>query len=179
MKSVLARLAAALDPKQPEALLVGGQALPAYGVVRQTMDIDCLAASAGAAKLHQALLAIGYKVAGRSEAVVRYRHDSPMLVDVDVLVVGADTYDRLQRASRELCVGDAVWRVPALGHLIGLKLHAMKHNPRRTGHDLSDIVSLLQQNPNAVARETVRQLSAEFGPPGVFEELERMRLWTS
>jgi hypothetical protein len=173
MQLILDKLAAALSPERPEALLVGGHALPVYGVVRQTLDIDCLAAPAGAAKLEQTLLAAGYEVAGRSEAVVRYRHPSPLLLDVDVLLVSPETYDQLLRDSREWQCEGSVWHVPSLPHLIAMKLHAMKHNPSRHGHDLSDILSLLAQNPQTLTRSTVRELCDKFGPPGVWAELER------
>jgi hypothetical protein len=171
MKLVLDKLAGALSPERPEALLIGGQALPVYGVVRQTLDIDCLAATEGAAKLAQALLAAGYVEAARSASVVRYRHDSPLLLDVDILLVNQETYDKLLRDSREWRTDESVWRVPSLPHLIALKLHAMKHNPSRRGHDLSDILSLLQQNPQALRRDTLQELCVEFGPPGVMAEL--------
>ena len=159
MELLLDRLAAALNPDRPEALLVGGQALPAYGVVRQTLDIDCLAAPPGATKLRQVLVAAGYAVAGQSAAVVRYRHESPLLLDVDVLVVSQETYDKLLRDSRQWRTENSVWRVPSLLHLIALKLHALKHNPARWGHDLADIASLLRLNPTAATRDEVATVS--------------------
>jgi len=179
MELLLDRLAAALNPDRPEALLVGGQALPAYGVVRQTLDIDCLATTEGVAKLQRVLLAAGYTEAGRSAAVVRYRHESPLLLDVDVLVVNRETYDKLLRDSRQWRTENSVWRVPSLAHLIALKLHAWKHNPSRRGHELADIESLLRQNPALVTRTEVRGLCEQFGPPGIFEELEKLGLWTN
>ncbi len=174
MSLILDKLAQALDPQRPEALLIGGQALPAYGVERQTVDIDCLAAADGAVKLERVLLKAGYEVAGRSEVVVRYRHDSPMLTDVDIMLVNQDTFDKLFRDSREWRTKENVWRVPSLPHLIALKLHAIKHKPDRRERDLPDIRNLLRANPHALTREALRQLCEKFGPPAIFAELERM-----
>ena len=173
MSLILDQLAGALNPERPEALLIGGQALPLYGVVRQTVDIDCLAATVGAAKLERTLVTAGYTLAGRSETVVRYRHPSPMLVDVDVLLVNEETYDKLLRDSQEWRTDESVWRVPSLPHLIALKLHAMKNNPDRHGHDLADIRHLLQENPQALTQVALQELCIEFGPPGILAELER------
>lgn len=175
MKSVLDLLAEALAPQQPEALLVGGQALQAYGVVRQTLDVDCLATEQGAKKLHAVLVAAGYVEAGRSSAVVRYRHDSPWLLDVDVLLVDAPTYQGLLQDAHPWHRSTTVWNVPSLAHLIALKLHAIKHNPKRRGHDLTDIVSLLQQNPGTVTKPALREICEKFGPAGVFEQLENLK----
>jgi len=174
MEVVLDKLAGALDPERPEALLVGGQALPAYGVVRQTLDIDCLAAPAGQAKLKRVLELAGYCLAGQSAAVLRYHHDSLLLVDVDILLVNVDTYDKLLRDSREWRTEKSVWRVPSLPHLMALKLHSMKNNPARRGHDLTDLISLLEQNPQALTREAVRDLCQEFGLPEIAADLERL-----
>lgn len=176
MKSIFDLLAEALTPQQPEALLVGGQALPAYGVVRQTLDVDCLATESGARKLQDVLLAAGYLEAGRSAAVVRYRHESPWFLDVDVLLVDSPTYSGLLHDARPWQHGAAVWHVPSLPHLIALKLHAIKYNPQRQAHDLSDIAALLQQNPGVVTRTTLRELCEKFGPAGILEHLENLNL---
>jgi hypothetical protein len=175
VKPVLDLLAEALAPQHPEAMLVGGQALPAYGVVRQTLDVDCLATEQGANKLHAALVAAGYVEAGRSSAVVRYRHESPWLLDVDVLLVDAPTYDGLLQDAKPWQRGTTIWHVPSLPHLIALKLHAIKYNPQRKGHDLTDIVALLQQNPGAVTKTALREMCEKFGPAGFFEQLENVQ----
>ena len=169
---ILDKLAQSLDPQRPEALLIGGQVLPRYGVERQTVDVDCLAAARGAAKLHWVLSTAGYEEAGRSETVVRYRHSSPMLVDVDVMLVDQQTFDKMLRDSHEWRMGESVWRVPSFPHLIALKLHSMKNNPRRYERDLPDIRSLLRQNPRAMSRTALEELCTKFGPPGIFAELE-------
>lgn len=179
MSLILDRLATALDPAHPEALLIGGQALPLYGVSRQTADIDCLAAADGATKLGKVLLAAGYKAIARSENVVRYEHSSPMLQGVDVLLVNPETFEKLRRDSQEWRTAQSVWRVPALPHLVALKLHAMKNNPKRREHDVGDIGALVRQNPTLVTREVLRELCAQFGPPDVWEDLETMDLWKS
>ena len=173
MSLILDKLVEALDPQRPEALLIGGQALPMYGVERQTVDVDCLASSEGAAKLERVLLAAGYQEAGRSETVVRYRHSSPMLADVDVMLVDEPTYDKLLRDSQEWRTDRSVWRVPSLPHLIALKLHSMKNNAQRYERDLPDIRNLLQENPQALSRADLEELCAKFGPPGILAQLER------
>jgi hypothetical protein len=168
---ILDRLAQAFDPSRPEALLIGGQALPLYGVERQTVDVDCLTTPDAVEKLAGVLRAAGYEEAGRSETVIRYRHASPLLADVDLMLVSPETYDNLLRESQEWRIEQTVWRVPALPHLIALKLHALKNNPQRRERDLPDIRNLLRLNPGVVPQNALRDLCEKFGPPGIFSKL--------
>lgn len=176
---ILDKLADAFDPQRPEALLIGGLALPAYGVVRQTLDVDCVAAADAAPKLHRVLIAAGYEEAGSSETVARYRHASPMLLDVDLMLVDRETYDKLLRDSRAWPPEQNRWRVPSLPHLAALKLHAIKNNPDRRGKDVGDIADLVRRHPKALARDEMRELCERFGPANIFEEIEKLNLWKS
>jgi hypothetical protein len=179
MSLILDKLAQALDPQQPEALLIGGQALPAYGLVRQTLDIDCLAAEAGSAKLHAVLVDEGYQMVARSAAFVRYHHADETALDVDILLVDHDVYEKMFRDSLAWRVAGANWRVPSLPHLVALKLHAIKNNRSRQGRDLNDIGDLLRLNPGTVTREIMGELCLKYGPPGIFGVLERLGIWNS
>jgi hypothetical protein len=179
MMLVVERLAAALKAERLEALLIGGQALPAYGVVRQTLDIDCLAAPATAAKLSESLLSAGYTIVGQSAAVTRYRHPSPSLEDVDILIVDENTFGKMLEQSSPWKIGDTVWRVPSLAHLIALKLHALKHNASRWGHDFADIVSLMDNNAGVISRDEMKALCDRFGATGFFHQLEKAVSWKS
>ena len=61
---------------------------------------------------------------------------------------------------------------PSIPSYIALKLHAIKWNSKRFGKDASDIVRLMQENPDAVSMEALADLCVRFGPPGVFEKLQ-------
>lgn len=79
MQGVLFQLATIAAERRIPMLLIGGHALQAYGVTRQTLDVDVLIAEAHAASLEEALLQVGYTVQARSEIFARHRHASQLL----------------------------------------------------------------------------------------------------
>ena len=152
-------------------LIVGGHALAAHGVVRQTIDVDCLIAADDAAAMHEVLSAAGYSESGRTENFVRYRHLLPRYVEIDVLLVDLSTLEKLLNASRPLKRGKHEFRVPALPHLIALKLHAIRNNPEREARDFGDIAELLRVNTGQISRGDLEELCRQFAPPGIAAKL--------
>lgn len=173
MKTVMQLISDGLQAGNVSALLIGGHALPAFGYQRQTVDLDCLMATPEAHVLHEVLTDAGYRETERTAMFVRYSHPSVYLIDVDVLLVDRSTFDKLQARSFAYRVGEAEMRVPCILHLISLKLHAMKNNPKRELKDLLDIVELLQENPESVSREDLATACEQYGPAGVLSQIER------
>ncbi len=158
-QAVMSRLSAE-SRKQPfDLILVGGWALGAYGVARQTADIDFVCRDGDVGRVENVLAECGYQRVFRSDLFAKFRSDAVGLHDVDVLFVDGDTMRALLSEAKETAVGAAVFRVPAVLHLIAMKLHALKHNaPRRLGRDLSDIVALVEANRIDAGAESFRAL---------------------
>ena len=173
MKTVMQLISNGLQAGQVSALLIGGHALPAFGYQRQTVDLDCLMATSEAHVLHEVLIGAGYSEADRTDMFVRYPHPSVYLLDVDVLLVDRSTFDKLEAKSLVYHVGGAEMRVPCLLHLVALNLHAIKNNPKRELRDLSDIVELLQENPQTISTEDLVAVCEQYGPAGVLGRIER------
>jgi hypothetical protein len=153
-------------------LVIGGQALPAYGVVRQTVDLDCLVADEDLERLDALLRQGGFRVEERTAIFSRYRHPDPLEGDVDLLAVDRETMDAMYGRGRELRLDAISLRVPSLPHLIALKLHAARNDPRRFLRDLADIADLRRANPDLVSTDELRGLCERYGPPGSFGALE-------
>ena len=62
-------------------------------------------------------------------------------------------------------------RVPCAAHMIMLKLHAMKSNPKREIKDLSDIVEILRNGPDPLPRDELEAMCEHYGPAGVCERI--------
>ena len=172
MRTVVQILAEIAEAAGLSILFVGGRALQAYGVIRQTLDVDVLISEQQAEQLGEALRRIGYAEMLRSEIFARYRHASPDLADVDVLYVDADTADKLSRQAQACLLDGAPCRVPAFAHLVALKLHAIRQNPAREPRDFADIVELLRTNAGRIGRDDLRLLCAKYGPEGLGQKLE-------
>lgn len=174
MKTTLEFLAGELAGKKAEALLIGGHALAAYGVMRQTLDVDLMIAEEARGTLKNIFSCSGYEEKIRTENFSRFIHPSPVLVDVDVLCVEKDTFGKMLKQSVIHRLGNRrhEFRVPSLKHLISLKLHAAGNDPDRKYRDKADITELLKANPGGVSAEELEYVCGEHGPEGIFKELE-------
>jgi predicted nucleotidyltransferase len=155
-------------------LVIGGHALAAHGVARQTMDVDCLITVENRQALDAHLRGGGLKRVGETENFARYSHPSDLVPDIDVLFVDASTFQKLHADRVPLQRGQTKLQTPALPHLIALKLHAIRNNPAREAGDLGDIARLLHANPGAISTSELAALCAQFGPPGIEAKLQAL-----
>lgn len=171
MQNILRVLIDAAKRQRIPFLVIGGYALQAYEVVRQTLDTDVLTSDAYAVEMDAILRGVGYEQLARSDIFARYRHASSALADVDVLFVDNDTAEEMVRQARECTLGGTTCLVPAFAHLLALKLHAIRNNPKRETRDLADIFALIRANPEAIDREALRGLCEKYAPAGLWEKL--------
>ena len=148
-------------------LIIGGHALTAHGVQRLTFAVDCLVATADFDALSQLLIRGGFSNVQHQQNFSAFHHDTPGVPKINVMRVDAATFAKMEAARKGWDFGNKRFAVPALEHLIALKLHAMKNNPERAGKDGWDIAALLAANPGAIPREKLRELCDRFGPPDV------------
>jgi hypothetical protein len=175
MKSTLQIISEAMVSESLDLLLIGGYGLQAYGVVRQTMDVDCLISQGDRDKLDAALRDAGYESAGESDNFRRYRSESLYLMDIDVLFVDGGTMAKLSAEVREFRLQNQVFRVPSMIHLIALKLHGIKNDTSREARDISDVIELLRLNAGEVPRKDLEDACRRYGPEGIFAKLENYR----
>ena len=171
MQTTLDILVGGLAGQGISVLLIGGNALPAYGVVRQTVDVDCLMTNTGTRALAEVMESNGYVEKGRTESFVRYSHPSLYLMDLDVILVDRGTFEKMLQASNLYRIGNKEVRVPCVAHFIALKLHAIKNRPEREKKDILDILDLLDKNRDAVPPDELHDLCKQYGPEGVEAKL--------
>ena len=152
-------------------MLIGGLALQQYAVVRQTLDVDCLICDADSDKMVELFGKEGFAATAETENFVRLHHESVHMMDLDLLLVDAETLSEMLAESAPAGVGSRSLRMPCLAHLIALKLHAIKNDPKRELRDLSDIVELLRANPDVVPAEELERLTSGYGPDGALEKI--------
>ncbi len=172
MRTVIDILGEGLNRHNVEMLLIGGYALPAYGVMRQTLDVDCLVSETKIRHLNDILSEAGYVEKEKTENFARYSHSSAYLMDVDIVFVDQKTFEKMMKESMVYRFGKIELRVPSLMHLIALKLHAIKNNPERENRDMGDIVELLRTNPGGVSRTELESICGIYGPEGIFTKVE-------
>ncbi|MHC4202052.1 MAG: nucleotidyltransferase family protein [Planctomycetota bacterium] len=171
MKSTVDILGKALEDLAGRGLLIGGLALQQYAVVRHTLDVDCLICDADRDRLVEAFGKEGFAVTAETESFVRLHHGSVHMMNLDLLLVDAETLSKMLRESLPVSIGSRELRVPCLAHLVALKLHAVRNDPKRELRDLSDVVDLLRANPDVVSDEELERLAAEYGPDGALDKI--------
>lgn len=171
MKTTLELLLGAAAEQDLQVMLVGGYALPAHGVVRQTVDLDCLIVDTEFPKLAGALSQAGFEEIQRTASFARYRHPSVYLMDLDVMFVDRQTFQKVSSRAVACRIDQFEMRVPCVAHLIALKLHAIKNNPTRINKDIRDIVDLVESNSRIISMTELKSLCEEFGPPAFYDKL--------
>lgn len=138
--------------------LIGGLALAVHQVVRATRNVDFLADADDADRLHDILLAQGYRCVHRSEDAANYLRDDEGL---DLLYAHRPIARRLltEAIERETVMGSL--RVISAEGLIGFKLQALVNNPSRS-RDLDDIRALLRVQRDWLNMAEVREYFAMF-----------------
>lgn len=153
-------------------LLIGGMALPAFDVVRQTIDVDLLLATGKEDVLQEVLVAEGYAEIGRTENFIRYASSSVYHSDVDVLLVDQNTFEKMLAESHSFNTGRASFNVPCALHMIMLKLHAMKNNKGREIKDLGDIVEILRNSRDIVDDKDLDDICSRYGPESIYSKIK-------
>ena len=154
------------------AALIGGFALPFYGVQRATGDVDFLVAVEGADALDDALLAAGARRLYRSADAANYDAGSSGLAPVDFIYADRPrARDMLQRARGRLLRQGGV-RVPVVDveSLIGLKLQAVVNHPSRV-QDAADIRALVAAAGSGLNVERLRDYYRVFDREPELEHL--------
>lgn len=152
-------------------LIIGGNALIAYGSERLTQDCDCAVVAADETQVATALEKIGYVFNERFDSFSRYVHLGRRRPVVDVMRLSGETFEKLWVQSREVPLGGAQLRVPKPLHLVALKLHALKQNPNRMGKDWEDIKYLLETTRGEWDGGELSELAHRYASPQILDQL--------
>jgi len=157
-------------------VLIGGFALNYHKVTRQTADVDFLITKEDFDKINVLLEKEGFKQDYTHEVFARLSAEKPYFMDLDFMFVDAETLDKIIKEAKESDIAGEKFLVPCLNHLIALKLHAIKYNPKiRENRDLADIVELIKVNKVDVKVNTFKVLCLKYGTEELYRKiLERI-----
>jgi len=169
-------ISAVFDKGGVTGILVGGFAVNYYKVTRQTADVDFLITEEDFGRISSLLEKEGYEQDYRQKVFVRLKADKLYLMDLDFMFVDKETLDKIIKEGKQISIAGQRFIVPSLMHLIALKLHSIKYNPRlRENKDLSDIVDLLRINKIKVKNNEFKNLCLKYGTEELYNKiLERV-----
>ncbi|MBI4430566.1 MAG: nucleotidyltransferase [Candidatus Omnitrophica bacterium] len=152
-------------------VLIGGFAVNYYKVTRVTTDIDFLIDKQDYPKAFSLLQTFGFKEALVQSMFARLKSNDFGLL-VDLVFVDKETLTGVINDGIQAEIGGDKVIVPSLNHLIALKLHAMKNNPKRIEHpDFMDVIHLIQANRLDVRLEEFKDLCLSYGTKDLYEKL--------
>ncbi|HYR58351.1 MAG TPA: nucleotidyl transferase AbiEii/AbiGii toxin family protein [Chthoniobacteraceae bacterium] len=151
-------------------LLIGGNALLAFGSDRMTLDCDCAVIAADEQLVAGALAPLGYWFKERFSTFARYTHLGGRRPVVDVMLLDPATFEKLRSESEEIVLSGVKLRAPKPLHIVALKLHALKQQPERVVKDWPDICFLLRASQ--WTREELNVIAERYGSS---ESLEMLR----
>ena len=94
------------------------------------------------------------------------------LLDVDFMFVDRDTLTKILNESQEIEIAKQKFLVPSLNHLIALKLHSTKYNPKlRLSRDLPDIINLININKINFKDKEFKDLCLKFGTDEIYNKI--------
>lgn len=155
-------------------LVIGGLAVNFYGYSRETADLDLLIRRDARAAWGGLLSRLGYTVEQDAEAFVQLAPPRSGEWPVDLMMVRAPTFVPMLAESREVEMYGVRLRIPSLGHLLALKLHALKNTrAHRFLKDFQDVEGLVRINQLDLKSEKVRQLFLKYGNLELYEKVVR------
>lgn len=154
-------------------VLIGGFAVNHYKYARQTADLDFLIKEQDFQKILSLLENAGYKLDYRQEVFARLVYTkSQAFLDIDFMFIDEETMVKIVKDSQRTKIADCEFRVPLLEHLIALKLHAIKYNPKvRLYKDIPDIINLIRINKVDVKSEKFKELCLKYGSQELYQKI--------
>ncbi|MDA8099077.1 MAG: hypothetical protein M0042_05570 [Nitrospiraceae bacterium] len=140
-RTVISNLISRFQDQSVAYGLMGGFALGLWGVGRATIDIDFLVARQDLARIDTIMEELGYRLEYRTENVSQYRSPIAAFGEVDMIHAFREvSMAMLSRAvERDIYGGTAKIRVLLPEDIIGLKIQAIKNNPKRKDTDLAGL----------------------------------------
>lgn len=170
---ILRTIALVAEDKQMPFLLIGGHAVNAYGLSRQTGDIDLLGRRSQRQMWLSLFERLHYSPQQNDDRFCRFRPESILTWPVDLMFVDDETFAKLNSDSAEILVGVANVRVVSARHLAILKIHALKYfQEDRYSKDLSDLRYLLRSGGTGITVEELRDICLKYADLQLFETIK-------
>ena len=153
-------------------VLIGGFAVNYYKVLRATADVDLMLAADDLDKAARILEDAGYQRKNSTKAFAQFQSRDIRAIDIDLILVDRKTLDGVLEEAVEAEIAGWTMYLPSLMHLMVLKIHAMKNNPKgRSLRDLADVIDLLKTHGINPQEASFRTLCLEYGTEEIYRSI--------
>ena len=171
-RSVFHLISDVIQKEEVSCILIGGFAVNYYKVTRQTADVDFLITKEDFDKIFTHLEKAGYQKGLAQENFTQLKSGRVSLMDIDFMFVDQETLSKILKESQKIKIAKQEFYVPSLDHLIALKLHAIKYNPKiRLIRDLPDVINLIRINKVNVHSEKFKTLCFKYGTEEIYTKI--------
>lgn len=165
-------IAAVCKKSNISCILIGGFAVNYYKVTRQTADVDFLIIKQDYKKILGLLEKEGFKQDHIQEVFASLTADKTYFMDLDFMFVDKETFDKIVKEGKSVEIAGQKFTVPCLNHLIALKLHAIKYNPKiREFKDFLDIAELIKVNKVNIKSDKFKNLCLKYGTKELYGKI--------
>jgi hypothetical protein len=169
---ILQRVAEHARRRHLAFVIVGGHALNAWGVSRQTGDLDLLIPERWRPLWKEVLGDLGYPPPREGASFVQYAAPTYGDWPVDLLVVEDDTYDRIHVAASPKKFGEAECLVASPDHLLAMKFHALRYVGGEVALKyLADAHALIRRTGRELTDPSIQGLCLKYGSQAIYAQL--------
>lgn len=170
---ILRTISLYVEGKNMPFLVIGGHAVNAYGLSRQTGDLDLLVRERDQRAWIGLMEKLHMQAGQNDDRFARFRPASVVGWPIDLMFVDHDTFTKLFEQSIEMSFGPARARVASARHLVALKLHALKQGQvHRLAKDFGDIVGLLRSGRTGLTAEELESMCLRYATVEWFDKLK-------
>ena len=156
--------------------MVGGQAISALGVPRQTSDLEIVARGAEVDTWRSVLKQPEYVLTRGGGAFLECQPNGLQAYRLFVIFVGDETFERMKESAQVVQFGGEKAIIPSTEHLIAMRLYALRFMPGdRTQLDMGDILNLVDHAGLRMDDDEFRNLCIKYGDLGLYERLMKIR----
>jgi hypothetical protein len=161
------------EDKAMPFLVIGGHAVNAYGISRQTGDLDFVVPLTSKEKWEALLAKLHYKVGQNDQTFARFSPDTITSWPIDLMFVDDSTFEKMYQDSAIHIFGPASARVISARHLIALKIHALKvFQEHRYAKDFTDIICLLKSGSAVLSDEELQAMCVRYANIELYHKLK-------
>jgi len=160
--------------RELQFLVIGGLAVNFHGFSRESADLDLLICHDARERWLGLFSELSYSVYEEKGAFIQLSPPRDGAWPVDLMMVREPTFRQIFEHGKQAEMFGARLLVPALEHLIALKLHTLMHSHAgRYLKDFLDVENLERINKIDLRSEKVRQLFLKYGNMELYEKISR------
>jgi hypothetical protein len=160
--------------KHLDFLVIGGVAVIFHGYARDTADLDLLVRRHQRTAWMQLFTELGYSLERDAHVFAQLNPPAAGAWPVDLMLLEDASFDPMFSSGRDVEMYGTVLKIPALNHLIALKLHALKNgHAARVFKDLLDVENLVRIHSLDLKSELWRGIFLKYGTRKHYEQISR------